>query len=68
MMKITTTHDPRGRGHPRLIFAFGGHAPAGSEQRESDLLPGVTVIGSAADADLRLDGLGEHHAEVARRG
>jgi hypothetical protein len=65
-MKHTTTHDPRGGGHPRLIFALGGDAPADSVQREFELLPGVTVIGSGADADLRLDGLGEHHAEVRR--
>jgi pSer/pThr/pTyr-binding forkhead associated (FHA) protein len=63
---VTTTHDPRGGGRPRLVFAFGGTAPAGSEQREFDLLPGVTVIGSGAEADLRLDGLDEHHAEVRR--
>jgi FHA domain len=65
-MKHTTTHDPRGGGHPRLIFALGGSAQADTVQREFELLPGVTVIGSAADADLRLAGLGEHHAEVRR--
>jgi len=65
-MKPTTTHDPRGGGRPRLIFALGGIAPAGTVQREFDLLPGVTVIGSAADADLRLAGLAEHHAEIRR--
>jgi hypothetical protein len=65
-MKHTTTHDPRGGGHLRLIFALGGSAQADTSQREFDLLPGVTVIGSAADADLRLAGLGEHHAEVRR--
>jgi hypothetical protein len=63
---VTTTHDPRGGGRPRLVFAFGGIAQADSEQREFDLLPGVTVIGSGADADLRLAGLDEHHAEVRR--
>lgn len=65
-MKHTTTHDPRGGGHPRLIFALGGSAPAGTVQREFELLPGVTVIGSGADADLRLAGLREHHAEIRR--
>jgi hypothetical protein len=59
-MKITTTHDPRGGGCPRLIFAMGGEAPAGTEQRQFELLRGVTVIGSGADADLRLDGLDEY--------
>jgi FHA domain len=65
-MKITTTHDPRGGGHPRLIFVLGGQAPAGSQQREFELLPGITVIGSGADADLCLAGLDEHHAEIRR--
>ncbi len=63
---VTTTHDPQGGGRPRLIFAFGGSAQIGSEQREFSLRPGVTTIGSAADADLRLDGLAERHAEVRR--
>jgi hypothetical protein len=65
-MEHTTTHDPRGGGHPRLIFALGDSAEAGTVQREFELLPGVTVIGSGADADLRLAGLGEYHAEVRR--
>jgi pSer/pThr/pTyr-binding forkhead associated (FHA) protein len=65
-MEHTTTHDPRGGGHPRLIFALGDSARADAVQREFELLPGVTVIGSGADADLRLAGLGEHHAEVRR--
>jgi hypothetical protein len=65
-MKHTTTHDPRGGGRPRLIFTLGGSAQANTVQREFDLLPGVTVIGSGTDADLCLAGLGEHHAEIRR--
>src|ERR1700684_2932074 len=65
-MEHTTTHDPRGGGRARLIFAVGGSMPAGSVQREFEWLHGVTVIGSGADADLRLAGLGERHAEVRR--
>jgi FHA domain len=65
-MRITTTHDPRGGGHPRLIFTLGGRAQAGTVQREFELLPGVTAIGSGTDADLRLAGLDEHHAEIRR--
>jgi hypothetical protein len=65
-MKITTTHDPLGGGHPRLIFAMGGEAPLGATQRQFELLRGVTVIGSGEDADLRLEGLDEHHAEIRR--
>jgi pSer/pThr/pTyr-binding forkhead associated (FHA) protein len=65
-MRHTTTHDPRGGGRPRLIFALGEGTQAGGVQREFELLQGVTVIGSGADADLHLAGLGEHHAEVRR--
>lgn len=48
--------------------ASGGSAPASAdgEQREFGLRRGVTVIGSAPDADLRLAGLDGHHAEVRR--
>jgi hypothetical protein len=66
-MKLTTTHDPHGGGHPRLIFAMGGQAPAGAGQREFELLPGVTAIGSGADADLRLGGLEEHQCRNPAR-
>jgi FHA domain len=65
-MKVATTHDPHGGGHPRLIFAMGGEAPPGTEQRQFELLRGVTVIGSSKDADLRLEGLAENHAEIRR--
>lgn len=61
-----TTHDPRGGGRPRLIFAFGGTASEHDSQREFDLLPGVTVIGSGPEADLRLEGLAARHAEIRR--
>ena len=64
--KVTSTHDPLGGGHPRLILALGGSAPAHTEPREFDLRPGVTVIGSAPDADLQLPGLDDHHAEIRR--
>lgn len=65
-MKVTTTHDPHGGGHPRLVFALGDNAHTDSAQREFELLRGITVIGSGEDADLRLAGLDEHHAEVRR--
>jgi hypothetical protein len=60
-----TTHDPPG-GRPRPIFALGDTAPQQASQREFDLLPGVTVIGSGPDADLRLEGLDARHAEIRR--
>lgn len=61
-----TTHDPRGGGRPRLIFALGGTAPEHASPREFDLAPGVTIIGSGPDADLRLEGLAPRHAEIRR--
>ncbi|MGI9007529.1 MAG: FHA domain-containing protein [Streptosporangiaceae bacterium] len=65
---MTTTHDPHGGGHPRLILALGGLAEAHSAQREFPLFPGTTTVGSAADADVRLIGLEHRHAEVRRDG
>jgi hypothetical protein len=63
---VTTTHDPRGGGRPRLIVALGGAAPQHAGQREFDLVSGVTVIGSGSQADVRLEGLETHHAEIRR--
>ena len=65
-MSVTTTHDPRGGGDPRLIFALGGFTQTGEPQREFHLPRTVTVIGSAADADLCLAGLDARHAEIHR--
>jgi hypothetical protein len=66
-MGVTTTYDPQGGGRPRLILSLGGAAGAGAAQREFDLVPGVTVIGSAPDADVRLPGLDARHAEIRRQ-
>lgn len=66
-MNVTTTHDPHGGGHPCLFVVEVAYADeTGNEHSPFDLLPGVTVIGSGPDADLRLPGLDEHHAEVRR--
>ncbi len=62
--KAATSHDPRGAGRPRLILALGGLAPEGATPREFDLEPGVTIIGSGPDADVRLEGLEPRHAEI----
>lgn len=51
-------------GNPRLVAALGGMAPEGAEPAEFSLRPGITTVGSAADADLRLDGLDGQHAEI----
>ena len=65
-MVTTTTHDPRGGGRPRLIFALGGSTQVRTPQREFDLLFGITTIGSSIDADLSLAGLDDFHAEIRR--
>ena len=63
---VTTTHDPRSGGQPRLIVAPGDTAPQHASQREFDPVPGVTVIGSGPQADVRLEGFEAHHAEIRR--
>jgi hypothetical protein len=63
---VTTTHDPEGGGRPRLVFAPGPSPWPGEQQRVFDLGPAVTTIGSAATADLRLEGLAPEHAEIHR--
>jgi len=62
--QVTTTHYSPGAGRPRLIFVVGSENWDGRPPREFDLLPGVTRIGSADDADLRLAGLDGLHAEI----
>jgi FHA domain len=61
---VGTTHDPNGGGRPRLILSLGDSAPPDAKQREFDLRPGVTVIGSGPEADVQLDGLEDPHAEI----
>ena len=65
-MGVTTTHDPRGGGRPRLIFAFGGSIQTLDDQREFDLRPGVTTIGCGDEAHLQLPGLDWQHGEIRR--
>ncbi|MGB5951939.1 MAG: hypothetical protein WBG57_05395, partial [Ornithinimicrobium sp.] len=52
--RATTTHDPDGGGHPRLVFAMGEGAQAGSPRRLHDLVPEGTSIGSAESSALVL--------------
>lgn len=66
---VTTTHAAPGEGRPRLIFSVRGHGvlPDGAttlEQGEFLLHDGTTTVGSADDADLRLEGLDELQAEI----
>lgn len=62
--RVTTTHYLPGSGRPRLLFSVGSGDWDRSRPREFDLLPDRTTIGSAPDADLRLEGVETHHAEI----
>ncbi len=62
--QVTTTHYLPGSGRPRLIFTVSSARWDGRAPREFDLLPDVTVIGSAESADLVLPGLDAVHARI----
>jgi hypothetical protein len=58
-------------GHPRLVIATGGHAPAGSPeaagiQRAFTLDGDVVTIGSGDTQDVQLDGLEPEHGVIRR--
>lgn len=61
---VTTTHDPRGGGMPRLVFALSPWPRAGEVQRVAYLKAPRTTIGSAADCDVRIEGLQPLHAVI----
>ena len=69
-MRITTTHDPLGGGHPRLVLVRGGMiAHAETEPEETCLLslrPGTSTIGSDEACDLSLPGLAACHVHIVR--
>lgn len=61
---MTTTHDPRRGGNPRLVKA-PGIAPGPDDVRKVFALSeAVTTIGSDAGNDVRLPGLDPWHAEI----
>lgn len=64
--RVAETHDPYGGGHPRLYLS-DTRVPAMARQvMYFSLLPGETVLGSAADADLHLQGVDALQAVVER--
>jgi hypothetical protein len=65
--RITTTHDPRGGGRPRLVFSVSQAPVVGATRRVYYLARGTTTIGSDPANDLVLEGLQPQHAEVRRR-
>jgi hypothetical protein len=63
---VTTTHDPRGGGMPRLIFAWSAWPREGEVRRVAYLQSPRTTIGSASTCDIQIDGLQALHAVVDR--
>ena len=63
---VTTTHDPRGGGMPRLIFASSPWPQAGEVRRVAYLTKPRTTFGSAGDCDVVIAGLEPLHAVVER--
>lgn len=61
---VTTTHDPRGGGNPRLIMAPRPHPGPDDRQEVFALRKDVTTIGGDAGCDIVLPGLDPVHAEV----
>lgn len=59
-----TTPGGYGAGHPVLVLAMGEHGWSGGRQPVFALHHEVTTIGSAPDADVRLDELAPAHAQV----
>ena len=70
-MRITTTHDPKGGGHPRLLHVAGGmaahrHRDDQEELHALSLRPGINTIGSDEGCDLVLPGLVACHVHILR--
>ncbi|MGN6576819.1 MAG: FHA domain-containing protein, partial [Nocardioides sp.] len=61
---VTTTHDPRGGGDPRLVLAPRDDLWPGDPQPVYPLRGAVTTIGSDASCDIRLPGLAAVQAEI----
>ncbi|WP_298748676.1 FHA domain-containing protein [uncultured Serinicoccus sp.] len=64
--RVTTTHDPLGRGDPRLVYYLPPGPEQGSPRQTAYLLRGTTTIGSDPGSDVVVPGLAPHHAEVRR--
>jgi hypothetical protein len=64
--QVTTTHDPRGGGRPRLYFGLSAFPQVGEVQRVEYLTQQRTTIGSAPECDIHVDGLQPIHAVIER--
>lgn len=63
---VTTTHDPRGGGMPRVVFALSPWPRAGDVERVEYLTRRRTTFGSAQECDVRIEGLEPIHAAIDR--
>ncbi len=61
---VSTTHDPRRGGNPRLVVTVGNKRLPDSGMLIHPLRRDITTIGSAPDCDIRLAGLEPVHAVV----
>ena len=64
--RVTTTHDPLGRGDPRLVYYLPPGPEQGSPRQTAYLHRGTTTIGSDPGSDVVVPGLAARHAEVRR--
>lgn len=62
--QVTTTHNSRGSGRPRLIFVRNSQQWEGQVPREFNLSGDRITIGSGPEVDLQLPGLEDFHAEI----
>lgn len=61
---VTTTHDPRRGGNPRLVAVSAESVADDGPEVVFPLRRDVTLIGSGEHCDIRLAGLEDIHAEV----
>ncbi|MGO4258549.1 FHA domain-containing protein [Marmoricola sp. RAF53] len=61
---VTTTHDPRRGGNPRLVLTTGNSRLPADGRYVFPLRGETTMVGSADASDIRLDGLAATHAVV----
>lgn len=64
--RVTTTHDPRGGGRPRLVFGLSAWPQQGESQRVEYLTRARTTLGSSEECDVRVAGLQPLHAVIHR--
>jgi len=63
---VTTTHDPRGGGMPRVIFASRPQPRVGELPRVEHLTKDRTTFGSSDTCDVTIAGLQPMHAVIER--